>query len=85
MKTLKTLIPDLNKLSNQVSHELVKLAGVKMLQKRYQRLTINANDHNRTTTIKFSKILKSHENLKDGVSRLSKKFPALIQIRLVWS
>ena len=53
MKTLKTLIPDLNKLSNQVSHELVKLARVKMLQKRYQRLTINANDHNRTTTIKF--------------------------------
>ena len=85
MKILKTLIPDLNKLSNQVSNELVKLAGVKMLQKRYQSLTINANDHNRTTAIKFSKILKSHKKLKDEISTLSKKFPALIQIRLVWS
>lgn len=35
-------------------------------------LTINANDHNRTTSIKFSKILKPLKNL-NKISTLSKK------------
>ena len=37
MKTLKTLIQDLTKLSNEVSHKLAKLPEIKMFQILYQR------------------------------------------------